>query len=96
MTDKLIFCIIVVDQCFFLYSGNKPELIRIIKQKDKAFLMKFLREISPMQQFLVKSKMDRSILVAVVDAESVVCTINTDFEVTKGTYRQLSLNISFG
>ena len=58
--------------------------------------MKFLKEISPMQQYLVKTKMDRSVLVSVDDADSVVCTINNDFEVTKGTFRQLSLNMSLG
>ena len=81
---------------FLLSSGNKPELIRIIKQKDKAFLMKFLREVAPMQQYLVKTKMDRSVLVSADDAESIVCTINKDLEVTKGTFRQLGLNMSLG
>ncbi len=58
--------------------------------------MKFLREVAPMQQYLVKTKMDRSVLVSADDAESIVCTINKDLEVTKGTFRQLGLNMSLG
>jgi hypothetical protein len=58
--------------------------------------MKFLREVAPMQQYLVQTKMDRSVLVSADDTESIVCTINNDLEVTKGTFRQLGINMSLG
>lgn len=55
--------------------------------------MKYLKVILPLQQWLVKSKMDRSILTSADDAQIVVCSIK-DFEVTKECYRQLGVNNS--
>lgn len=77
----------------FIYIGSKAELITILKQKDKEFLIKYLKDILPLQKWLVKNKMSQSILTNEDDAGTVVSEIK-DFKVTKGCYKQLGLNNS--
>ena len=55
-----------------LFAGNKSELIKLLKQKDKEFLIKYLKDILPLQQWLVKSKMSQSVLTSEDDGLSVV------------------------
>jgi len=56
-------------------------------------LIKYLRDILPLQQWLVKSKMSHSILTSEDDGLAVVSKIKT-LEVTKECYRQLGINES--
>ena len=79
--------------CFSYYIGSKSELVTFLKQRDKEFLIKYLRDILPLQQWLVKSKMSHSILTSEDDGLTVVSKIK-DFEVTKECYRQLGINES--
>jgi len=84
---KIFICI------WFSYVGSKSELVTFLKQKDKEFLIKYLRDILPLQQWLVKSKMSHSILTSEDDGLIVVSKIK-NFEVTKECYRQLGINES--
>lgn len=56
-------------------------------------MIKYLKDILPLQKWLVKSKMSQSILTNEDDAATVVSEIK-DFKVTKGCYRQLGVNNS--
>lgn len=85
---KIVICIF-----FFSYVGSKSELVTFLKQKDKEFLIKYLRDILPLQQWLVKSKMSHSILTSEDDGLTVVSKIK-NLEVTKECYRQLGINES--
>ncbi len=75
------------------FIGSKLELVNFLKQRDKEFLMKYLKEITPLQQWLVKSKMSHSILTNEDDGKTVVSNVK-DFEVTKECFRQFGLNIT--
>lgn len=94
--QRQVYYLHTTDDYYYLFhhhSGNKPELISILKQKDKEFLIKYLKDILPLQQWLVKSKMGRSVLTSADDAQLVVCNIK-NLEVTKECYRQLGVNNS--
>ncbi len=45
----------------------KSDLIKILKQKDREFLTKYLKDILPLQQWLVKNKMRQSIIITSED-----------------------------
>ena len=83
-----------------LFAGNKSELIKLLKQKDKEFLIKYLKDILPLQQWLVKSKMSQSVLTSEDDGLSVVSKIvvsrseddSLTFEVNKQCFRQLGVH----
>ena len=77
----------------FLFVGNKSELVTLLKRMDKEFLIKYLKDISPLQQWLVKTKMDHSVLTSEDDGRTVVSTIN-GFDVTKECFRQLGVHQS--
>ena len=77
----------------FIIAGSKLELVNYLKQRDKEFLMKYLKEITPLQQWLVRQKMSRSILTNEDDGRSIISTVK-GFEVTKECFRQLGLNSS--
>jgi hypothetical protein len=67
-----------------LFVGTKSELVTLLKRMDKEFLIKYLKDILPLQQWLVKTKMDHSVLTSEDDGRTVVSTIN-GFDVTKDT-----------
>ncbi len=83
-----------------LFAGNKSELIKLLKQKDKEFLIKYLKDILPLQQWLVKSKMSQSVLTSEDDGLSVVSKIvvsrsendSLTFEVNKQCFRQFGVH----
>jgi hypothetical protein len=77
----------------FIIAGSKLELVNYLKQRDKEFLMKYLKEITPLQQWLVRQKMSRSILTNEDDGRTIISTVKV-FEVTKDCFRQLGLNNS--
>ena len=57
--------------------------------------MKYLKDITPLQQWLVRQKMSRSILTNEDDGRTIISTVKV-FEVTKACFRQLGLNNSLG
>ena len=57
--------------------------------------MKYLKDITPLQQWLVRQKMSRSILTNEDDGRTIISTVKV-FEVTKDCFRQLGLNNSLG
>lgn len=61
---------------------------------DKEFLIKYLKDILPLQQWLVKNKMSQSILSGEDDGLTVVTSTIKGFVVTKKCYRQLGINQS--
>jgi len=74
--------------------------VKILKQKDKEFLIKYLKDILPLQQWLVKNKMSQSVLTSEDDGRSVVSKIKVGqseddgryFEVNKQSFRQLGVH----
>ena len=88
-----------------LFTGNKSDLIKILKQKDREFLTKYLKDILPLQQWLVKNKMSQSILTSEDDGLSEVSTIklskgedgdDISIVVNKQCFRQLGFNQPLG
>jgi hypothetical protein len=77
----------------FIIAGSKLELVNFLKQRDKEFLMKYLKDVTPLQQWLVRQKMSRSILTNEDDGRTIISTVKV-FEVTKDCFRQLGLNNS--
>lgn len=67
--------------------------MKILKQKDKDFIAKYSKEISPLQQWLVKSKMEHSVLTSAEDGHIPVSSID-NFSVTKAAFQQLGVNYS--
>jgi hypothetical protein len=77
----------------FLFVGNKSELVTLLKRMDKEFLIKYLiKDILPLQQWLVKTKMGHSVLTSEEDGRTVVSTIN-GFDVTKECFRKLGVHV---